>query len=146
MAGLRRPCGLVAWLLRSILGHRAMPDSAQSTNTSAFIWSIANLLRGTYKQADYGKVILPFTVLRRLVAVLEPTKQVVLRAAQDNAGSPALPYLLRGAAKQAFYNTSRYTLTTLAGDSANVGANLVDYVQGFSETVRDIFERYEFVA
>lgn len=123
-----------------------MPENTQSTSLSAFIWSIANLLRGAYKQADYGKVILPFTVLRRLDAVLEPTKQAVLRTAEEQAESPALQYLLRSAAKQSFYNTSKYTLETLAGDSANVRANLVDYVQGFSENVRDIFERYEFVA
>lgn len=52
----------------NLSGHQA------TTNLSAFIWGIANLLRGTYKQADYGKVVLPFTVLRRLDAVLEPTK------------------------------------------------------------------------
>ena len=58
-----------------------MSDS--STNNGAFIWSIANLLRGTYKQSDYGKIVLPFTILRRLDAVLEPTKDAVLRRVRE---------------------------------------------------------------
>ena len=113
-------------------------------NLSAFIWNIANLLRGTYKQADYGKVILPFTVLRRFDAVLEPTKAVVLDRAEKLKDSPAAEHILPSAAGADFYNTSRYTLATIANDPANVKANLTDYVNGFSENVRDIFDRYEF--
>jgi len=121
--------------------------STQSTatpNLSAFIWSIANLLRGTYKQADYGKVVLPFTVLRRLDAVLEPTKQAVLDEAKKLNNSPAAEHVLPTKAKADFYNTSRYTLATIANDPANVKANLTDYVNGFSANVRDIFDRYKF--
>lgn len=113
-------------------------------NLSAFIWNIANLLRGTYKQADYGKVILPFTVLRRFDAVLEPTKAVVLDRAEKLKDSPAAEHILPTAAGADFYNTSRYTLATIANDPANVKANLTDYVNGFSENVRDIFDRYKF--
>jgi type I restriction enzyme M protein len=116
----------------------------QSPNLSAFIWSIANLLRGTYKQADYGKVVLPFTVLRRLDAVLEPTKQAVLEEAKKLGTSPAAEHVLPSKAKADFFNTSRYTLATIANDPANVKANLIDYVNGFSANVRDIFERYKF--
>jgi type I restriction enzyme M protein len=74
---------------------------------SSFIWSVADLLRGDYKQSDYGKVILPFTVLRRLDCVLEPTKAAVLaeHAARKKAKTTAEPFLLRKA-KQSFYNTS----------------------------------------
>ena len=124
---------------------RTAPTPAASTlNLSAFIWSIANLLRGTYKRADYGKVILPFTVLRRLDAVLEPTKQAVLDEAAKLKGSPAAEHVLPATAGHAFFNTSKYTLATIANDPANVKANLTDYVNGFSANVRDIFDRYKF--
>ena len=66
------------------------PSAFADTNLSAFIWSVADLLRGDYKQSDYGKVILPFTVLRRLDCVLEPTKAAVLeeKALRENQGLP----------------------------------------------------------
>ncbi len=125
--------------------HPIAHDSATSTNHSAFIWGIANLLRGTYKQADYGKVILPFTVLRRLDAALEPTKQQVLEQYEKlGSDSPSQKYVLPSTSGYAFYNTSKYTLATLVNDPAQVRANLADYVQGFSPNVRDIFDRYDF--
>jgi len=117
---------------------------ASAPNLSAFIWSIANLLRGTYKRADYGKVILPFTVLRRLDSVLEPTKQAVLEEAVKLKGSSAAEHVLPAKAGADFFNTSKYTLSSIANDPANVEANLVDYVNGFSANVRDIFDRYKF--
>lgn len=124
-----------------------MSAEAPAANLSAFIWSLANLLRGTYKRADYGKVILPFTVLRRLDAALELTKAQV-RAEFEKLGpqSPALGYVLPTKSGYAFYNTSRYTLATLENDPAQLRANLLDYVNGFSANVRDIFERYDFAA
>lgn len=114
---------------------------------SAFIWSVADLLRGDYKQADYGKVILPFTVLRRLDCVLEPTKQAVLEEfkAKATAGINAEPFLLRKSG-QTFYNTSKLDLSVLMGDQDNIASNLHFYIQGFSAEVRDIFERFEFAA
>jgi type I restriction enzyme M protein len=112
---------------------------------SAFIWSVADLLRGDYRQSDYGKVILPFTVLRRLDCVLEATKPAVLEelAKREAAGVNPEPYLLR-AAKQSFYNTSQLDMSRLVGDADNIAANLYAYIQGFSGPVRDIFERFEF--
>ena len=114
---------------------------------SAFIWSVADLLRGDYKQADYGKVILPFTVLRRIDCVLEPTKQAVLAEfeAKTAAGVNPEPFLLRKAG-QTFYNTSKLDMKLLIGDQDNIAANLYAYIQGFSADVRDIFERFEFAA
>jgi type I restriction enzyme M protein len=117
---------------------------SDSTNNGAFIWSIANLLRGVYKQADYGKAVLPFTILRRLDAVLEPTKDAVLAEYTKRKDQPGLEHILPSVSGHAFYNTSLYTLKKLAGDPANLKANLIDYVQGFSANVRDIFERYNF--
>jgi type I restriction enzyme M protein len=115
------------------------------TNNAAFIWSIANLLRGTYKPADYGKVILPFTVLRRLDSALEASKNKVLDefGKNKNAGA-ALDFLLQKASGYSFYNTSPYDLRKAAGDTSNLKANLLAYIEGFSPNVRDIFEKYEF--
>jgi len=116
-------------------------------NNAAFIWSIANLLRGTYKAADYGKVILPFTVLRRLDSALESTKQAVLDAKKENSTSgAALDFILQKASKYSFYNTSPYDLKKAAGDTTNLKANLLAYIDGFSANVRDIFDKYDFAA
>ena len=113
---------------------------------SSFIWSVADLLRGDYKQSDYGKVILPFTVLRRLDCVLEPTKAKVLAEfdAKKKAGLNPDPFLLR-ASGQSFYNTSPMDLGKLIGDQDHIRENLFAYVQAFSPAVRDIFERFDFV-
>ena len=112
---------------------------------SSFIWSVADLLRGDYKQSDYGKVILPFTVLRRLDCVLEPTKAAVLaeHAARKKQKLNAEPFLLRKA-KQGFYNTSPMDMKKLLGDQDHVRQNLLAYIDAFSPNVRDIFEHFEF--
>jgi len=114
---------------------------------SAFIWSVADLLRGDYKQSEYGKVILPFTVLRRLDCVLESTKDAVLAeyADKQKAGITPEPFLLRKAG-QSFYNTSPMDIKKLMGDQDHIKENLFSYIQGFSAAVRDIFERFEFYA
>ncbi|WEX88497.1 type I restriction-modification system subunit M [Sinorhizobium garamanticum] len=114
---------------------------------SAFIWSVADLLRGDYRQSDYGKVILPFTVLRRIDCVLEPTKDAVLaeHTAKTAAGINPEPFVLRKAG-QTFYNVSKLDMRLLMGDQDNIAANLYAYIQGFSVDVRDIFERFEFAA
>jgi type I restriction enzyme M protein len=112
---------------------------------SSFIWSVADILRGDYKQSDYGKVILPFTVLRRLDCVLEPSKDAVLTeyADKQQSGLNPEPFLLRTAG-QSFYNTSPLDLKKLLGDQDHIRENLFSYVQAFSPEVRDIFERFDF--
>ena len=112
---------------------------------SSFIWSVADLLRGDYKQSDYGKVILPFTILRRLDCVLEATKPAVLAEfdAKTKAGLNPEPFLVRKAG-QSFYNTSSLDLTTLLGDQDHIRQNLYAYIQAFSPAARDIFERFDF--
>ncbi|MDP1612148.1 MAG: class I SAM-dependent DNA methyltransferase [Sulfuritalea sp.] len=114
-------------------------------NLSSFIWSVADLLRGDYKQSEYGKVILPFTVLRRLDCVLEATKPAVLaeKEKREKAGLNPEPFLLR-TSKQLFYNTSPLDLKKLMGDQDHIGENLRAYMQAFSPAVRDIFESFEF--
>lgn len=115
------------------------------TNLSSFIWSVADLLRGDYKQSEYGKVILPFTVLRRLDCVLESTKPAVLGelAARKKGGLNPEPFLLRKSG-QLFYNTSPLDMKKLMGDQDHIGENLRAYIQAFSPAVRDIFEHFEF--
>jgi type I restriction enzyme M protein len=98
---------------------------------SSFIWSVADLLRGDYKQSEYGKVILPFTVLRRLDCVMEKTKAAVLAEREKRK-------------KAGFYNTSPLDLKKLMGDQDHIGENLRAYMQAFSPAVRDIFESFEF--
>ena len=114
-------------------------------NLSAFIWSVADLLRGDYRQSEYGKVILPFTVLRRLDCVLEATKPAVLAElkARGKGNVKPEPFLLRKSG-QLFYNTSPMDLKKLMGDQDHIADNLRIYIQAFSPVVRDIFESFEF--
>src|SRR5213596_1844572 len=114
-------------------------------NLSSFIWSVADLLRGDYKQSEYGKVILPFTVLRRLDCVLESTKPAVLAELEKRtkAGLNPEPFLLRKSG-QLFFNTSPLDMKKLMGDQDHIKENLFAYMQGFSPAVRDIFESFEF--
>lgn len=112
---------------------------------SSIIWSVADLLRGNYKRSDYGQVILPFTLLRRLDCLLKPTKNAVLAELEARAKAGAAPSpLLARRAGQSFYNTSSLDLATLLGDQDHIRQNLYDYVQAFSPAVRDIFERFDF--
>ncbi|KVR83752.1 type I restriction-modification system subunit M [Burkholderia vietnamiensis] len=112
---------------------------------SSFIWSVADLLRGDYKQSEYGKVILPFTILRRLDCVLEATKPKVLTelASISKTGLNPDPFLRR-ITGQAVYNTSPLDLVKLLGDQDNIRKNLYDYVAKFSPDAKDIFERFDF--
>ena len=112
---------------------------------SSFIWSVADLLRGDYRQSEYGKVILPFTVLRRLDCVLEGSKPTVLAefSVKSAQGLNPEPFLTRKAG-QTFYNTSPLDLGKLLGDQDHIRENLYAYIQGFSPAARDIFERFDF--
>lgn len=120
---------------------------AQSFSELAnFIWSVADLLRGDYKQADYGKIILPLTLLRRLDCVLEGSKRLVLdEYAKRKASGVNLDVFLNRKSKQAFYNVSPFTVPTLLSDSANIRHNLVAYIGDFSADAREVFERFKFV-
>ena len=117
---------------------------ADKFNYASFIWGVAEKLRGTYRRADNGKVILPFTVLRRLDCVLEATKADVLKiASESKIDSIATDFKLQKASGYAFYNTSPYDLKKAIGDPANLKQNLQAYVDGFSANVQDVFERYD---
>jgi type I restriction enzyme M protein len=116
-----------------------------NTNLSALLWSVADLLRGDYKQSEYGRVILPFTVLRRLDGVLEPTKVAVLaeKERREKAGLNPEPFLI-GKSGQHFVNTSPLDLKKVLGDADHVRENLLSYVRAFSPAVRDIFDAFDF--
>lgn len=124
-------------------------EQAQLSWIANFIWGIADdVLRDLYVRGKYRDVILPMTVLRRLDAELEATKQAVLdmRANLDAAGIVNQEVALRQAAGQAFYNTSRYTLRDLRnrGSQQQLRADFEDYLDGFSANVQDILENFEF--
>lgn len=111
-----------------------------------FIWSIADLLRGDYKQSEYGKVILPLTVLRRLDCVLEPTKQNVLAYLPETKKlSPeAAEVVLKRKAKLSFFNKSRYDFQKLLADPNDIASNLRNYINGFSKNARSILDNFNF--
>jgi type I restriction enzyme M protein len=118
---------------------------SNTTNLSSFIWSVVDLLRGSYKQSDYGKVILPFTVLRRLDCILAPTKDQVLAEFKKrmSEGVDPTPFLTR-IAKQSFYNSSPLDLSKALAEPTHIRPNLLGYINGFSSNIGDIFEKYEF--
>lgn len=115
------------------------------TDKVNFIWSVADLLRGDYKQSDYGKVILPFTVIRRLDCVMEDTRAVVVARAEQLTGKVNDPdQALQVVAGREFYNTSPLTFEKLAADPANVATNLRQYLLGFSPGAQEVIAKFRF--
>jgi type I restriction enzyme M protein len=120
-------------------------DDTRIDNHAAFIWSVADLLRGDYKQSEYGKVILPLTVLRRLDCVLEPTKKdVLVRAAKLRGQVDNVEPVLCSVAGQSFYNTSPLDFSRLLDDPAQVAGNLRAYIAGFSSGAREVLDKFDF--
>jgi len=122
--------------------------TAQASETiryhAAFIWSVADLLRGDYRQSEYGRVILPLVVLRRLDCVLEPTKDQVLAKVEQLAGRVGnVEPLLRRAAGQQFYNVSRLTMRKLLDDPNHLADNLRSYVLDFSPAATDVLQKFD---
>lgn len=112
----------------------------------SFIWSVADILRGPYKPAQYGDVMLPMTVLRRLDCVLEPTKDKVLKRVESLKGGPVKDYelILNRVAGQQFHNTSKFDFQSLKGDPDNIAANLTHYIKSFSSKAREIIDSFKF--
>jgi type I restriction enzyme M protein len=126
---------------------QAKPDrgTAHPDNHAGFIWSVADLLRGDYKQSEYGKVILPLTVLRRLDCVLERTKQAVLSRNVGLQGKVEnIDPVLQAVAKEQFYNTSPLDMKRLLGDPNQLAPNLRGYIAAFSPGARDVLEKFDF--
>ncbi|MFI6790427.1 N-6 DNA methylase [Nonomuraea sp. NPDC050383] len=116
-------------------------DLGKHSQLSNHAWAVADLLRGDYRRHDYGKVILPFTVLRRLECVLESTREVVADAAEKGEERE---FFLRRAAGHNFYNTSRYTLKKITGDPKHAASLMNQYVAAFSDNAREVLEKYDF--
>jgi type I restriction enzyme M protein len=115
-------------------------------NHANVVWGIAELLRGDYKQADYGKVILPLVVIRRLDQALEETKAKVLARSEQLTAQGienVEPALVRVTHRQ-FYNDSPQTLTGLLGDAPRIALNLKQYLQGFSTIAREVVDKFDF--
>lgn len=120
-------------------------NTENHSQTAAFLWSIADLLRGDFKQSQYGRIILPFTLLRRMECVLAPTKDAVVREFYAQEGRPDTVrdmYMLRAAGGQQFFNASSLTLGTLS--DTQTASDLMSYVQAFSKDAREIFEHFHF--
>lgn len=122
-------------------------QSQTSNNLAAFIWSVADLLRGDFKQSQYGRIILPFTLLRRLECVLEESKDAVVEEAQKISAmglneEAEAKFLLRKTNGLAFYNTSPMTLAKMG--QSDIEANLSHYIQSFSKDAREIFSHFKF--
>ena len=122
-----------------------MPDHSYFAN---LIWQIADLLRGPYRPPQYERVMLPMTVLRRFDCVLAPSKPKVLAEYKRRKGGKlkgeALELRLSRAAGERFHNHSHLDFEALKGDPDNIETHLVSYIKGFSKTVQDIFEFFEF--
>lgn len=119
-------------------------NTENHSQTAAFLWSIADLLRGDFKQSQYGRIILPFTLLRRMECVLAPTKGKVIKQASAQQGRPdqVREMLLLRASGQQFFNASSLNLSTLS--DTQTAADLMSYVQAFSKDAREIFEHFHF--
>ena len=115
------------------------------TDKANFIWTVADLIRDDFKRGKYQDVILPLTVLRRIDCVLEPTKEKVLSEhAKYKDKLKDLDPVLRKASGFAFYNTSKYNFDRLLDDPNNIAKNLNAYINGFSENMREVIEKFDF--
>ena len=122
-----------------------MSLSSNVNEKAALIWAIADKLTGVYKPHEYGEVILPLTVIRRFDCILSDTKNAVLKKYDEVKNLPMKDVLLRSATGgKAFYNTSKYTFERLLDDPDNIEENFRDYLNGFSENVQDIIEKFKF--
>ena len=121
-----------------------MSLSANVNEKAALIWAIADKLTGVYKPHEYGEVILPLTVIRRFDCVLADTKDAVLKQYEAVKQKPTKDIFLRKASGKAFYNVSKFTFEKLLDDPDNIEANFRDYLNGFSENVRDIINKFNF--
>lgn len=118
--------------------------STSINEKAALIWAIADKLTGVYKPHEYGEAILPLTVIRRFDCILADTKEAVLKKYDEVKDLPMRDVLLRKASGYEFYNISKFTFEKLLDDPDNIEDNFHDYLNGFSENVRDIIEKFKF--
>lgn len=130
-----------------------MNETKRNEQTTQFIqkkanmiWNVADILRGLYKPHEYGKVILPMTVIKRLHDTLLPTRHAVLEAAEKykEMNDTMRSRFLEKASGFAFYNTSMFTFDTLIADANNIEENFRAYLNGFSDNMQDILSNFKF--
>jgi type I restriction enzyme M protein len=122
-----------------------LTNGGSFTDKVNFIWSVADLLRGTYKQSEYGRVILPLVVIRRLDCVLDDTKPTVLARAEELAGRIDNPNdALCAASGHEFYNLAPFDFGKLSGDPDNLSMHLREYIGGFSPSAREVIDKFRF--
>lgn len=126
--------------------NRNVQTSINVQRQANLIWSVADILRGLYKPHEYGKVILPMTVIKRLHDTLKPTRDAVLDVAKktENMNDTMRNKMLTNASGYSFYNTNLYTFETLLADPANIETNFRAYLNGFSENMQDILANFKF--
>jgi len=126
--------------------NRNLQTSINVQRQANLIWSVADILRGLYKPHEYGKVILPMTVIKRLHDTLKPTRDAVLDVAKktENMNETMRNKMLTKASGYSFYNTNLYTFETLLADPANIETNFRAYLNGFSENMQDILANFKF--
>lgn len=121
----------------------AAVDAQNVQKKASLIWGIADILRGAYKEHEYGEIILPMTVIKRLHDTLLPTREAVLATAKT-APDALKNAMLTDASGYAFYNTSNFTFETLLADADHIEDNFLDYLHGFSDNVQDVVSRFKF--
>jgi len=115
-----------------------------NTNNASLIWSLADLLRGSWKQHEYQDVILPLVLLKRLDVMLEPTRAEVRSKNNQFKGKTNVEPILKATAGVGFYNTSDFDFTTLLDEPSHIAANFKKYIDGFSPNIREIIEKFDF--
>ncbi|MFJ8530584.1 N-6 DNA methylase [Bacillus sp. NPDC094106] len=126
--------------------NRNLQTTINVQKQANLIWNVADILRGLYKPHEYGKVILPMTVIKRLHDTLMPTREAVLKASEQckDMNDTMRNRMLEKAAGYSFYNTSLYTFETLLADPANIETNFRAYLNGFSDNMQDILANFKF--
>lgn len=116
------------------------------SNIVSLVWNIADILRGSWKQYEYQDVILPLVLLKRIDAILEPTKKQLLETYNEHEGEKdtVLDPILKSITEVDFYNRSRFDFKTLLDEPSQIGPNFRAYLNGFSENIQEIFEKFDF--
>lgn len=113
-------------------------------NPESLVWSLADLLRGSWKQHEYQDVILPLLLLKRIDTMLEPTRAEVRRKYNQFNGKTDVAPILRATTKMDFYNTSEFDFDTLLDQPSHIAKNFQNYIDGYSENIQDIIAKFDF--
>lgn len=123
--------------------HGASVQGGHVSKLGSFVWSIADQLRGVYRPSQYGNVVLPLTILRRLDAIMSDQRREMLALVEASTNDAFLEARVRQSLGLPFYNRTPWTFEKLVADPAGLEGNLIDYIHGFSDNI-DVFERFKF--